>query len=183
MKFAKSRWVGPGSLVMAALIVVLLAPRAAHAIAATAVQVMNTTTAPVPTRDVDAAGRNVFIQSCNVRDGLGDCALSPVVPAGSIFVIQQVSYRTETNGAAAQTVIFNSAYGDPLNPIPQTVVIPPASDFNISYGSANTTSYQDSRSQTSTIYPVGMTHCSTLSYYTSIADLTCTAAGYLITYP
>ena len=49
MKFARKTWMGVGGVVLAALILPLLAPKTVHAIAATLVQVTNTTSNPVPT--------------------------------------------------------------------------------------------------------------------------------------
>jgi hypothetical protein len=51
MKFAKSFLTGSGALVLAGLILTLLVPRAAHAIAAM-VQVVNTSADPVPTQSI-----------------------------------------------------------------------------------------------------------------------------------
>jgi hypothetical protein len=48
MKLAKSFLTGTGALVLAGLVLSLLAPKAAHAIAATMVLVENTAATPVP---------------------------------------------------------------------------------------------------------------------------------------
>jgi hypothetical protein len=53
MKFAKSILTGTGAVVLAGMILTLLAPRAAHAVAATAVQVVNSSSSPVPNLDVE----------------------------------------------------------------------------------------------------------------------------------
>jgi len=87
MKIAKSLLMGIGSVVLAGLILALLAPKATRAIAATAVQVVNTAAAPLPIYDVDAPGRHVFQQECSSTTVEG-CTLSPVVPSGMVFVVQ-----------------------------------------------------------------------------------------------
>jgi hypothetical protein len=87
MKIAKSLLMGIGTVVLAGLILALLAPRAAHAIAATAVQVVNTASAPLPIYDVDAPGRHVFQQACSSTTVEG-CTLAPAVPSGMVFVVQ-----------------------------------------------------------------------------------------------
>ena len=53
MKFAKSILTGTGAVVLAGLILVALVPKAAHAVAATAVQVVNSPSSPVPNLDVE----------------------------------------------------------------------------------------------------------------------------------
>ena len=57
MKFAKSFLTGTGALVLAGLVLSLLAPKAAHAIAATMVLVENTATSPVPNLDTERNAR------------------------------------------------------------------------------------------------------------------------------
>lgn len=57
MKFAKSFLMGTGAVVLAGLVLTLVAPKAAHAIAATLVQVTNTSSNPVINQDVDSPGR------------------------------------------------------------------------------------------------------------------------------
>jgi hypothetical protein len=98
MKFAKSILTGTGAVVLAGLILALLAPKAAHALAATAVQVMNTTSTPVPNQDVDAAGRSPFAQLCSAASS-SSCTLSPAVPAGREFVVETISAFMATSAA------------------------------------------------------------------------------------
>lgn len=87
MKSMKSIMIGTGSVVLAGLVLTLVAPKVAHAVAATAVLVMNTTANPVPTQSV-LPGKP-FVQSCVTNSS--SCTLSPPVPAGSTFVVQHVS--------------------------------------------------------------------------------------------
>ena len=53
MKITKRLMFGSGGIVLAAMVVVLLAPKTAHAVVATLVQVANTPSSPVPNRDID----------------------------------------------------------------------------------------------------------------------------------
>jgi hypothetical protein len=60
MKFAKSILMGIGAVELAGLILALLAPKAAHAIAATAVQVVNTTSNPAIVSSLNDPGRIAY---------------------------------------------------------------------------------------------------------------------------
>ena len=84
---------GAGALAVAVLI--LAAPRGAHAIAATLVQVTNTAANPVPNQDVDSPGRHPYQQNCNsgssaIQDGQIGCEMPPVPPNTEV-VIQNVN--------------------------------------------------------------------------------------------
>jgi len=84
MKFTKSILTGTGAVVLAGLILALLAPRAARAIAATAVQVMNTTATPVPTQGIMPG--SIYKMSCRVDEPFYEsCALTPTIPSGYVF--------------------------------------------------------------------------------------------------
>jgi hypothetical protein len=83
MKFAKSILAGTGAVVLAGLILALLAPKAAHAIAATAVQVENTTATPVPTQGMLPG--IPFTQTCHVSGAATYCILDPASPPGATF--------------------------------------------------------------------------------------------------
>jgi hypothetical protein len=63
---------------------VLVTPRASHALAAALVQVTNTPSSPVPNQDVDAPGRHPFAATCS---GVSFCSF-PTVLAGTELVIQ-----------------------------------------------------------------------------------------------
>jgi hypothetical protein len=106
MKFGKSILTGTGAVVLAGLTLALLAPRAAHAIAATAVQVLNTSAAPAITQDVSKlASQNVEL---NCAPGciqvLGDPSLGFLlggtftVPAGQRLVISTIQLDLTAGG-------------------------------------------------------------------------------------
>ena len=84
-----------GAAALAAGALILATPRAAHAIAATLVQVTNTTADPVPNKDVDNPARHPFAAACtnqgNGNDGPVTCSPAPGPPAGAETVIQSVS--------------------------------------------------------------------------------------------
>jgi hypothetical protein len=81
MKFAKSFLMGTGAVVLAGLVLTLVAPKAAHAIAATAVLVENTTSSPVPTQPILAGA--LFEMKCLANSS--NCTPAPSVPAGYVF--------------------------------------------------------------------------------------------------
>jgi len=113
---------GVGALALAAMILNFVAPKAAHAIVATAVQVINTSATPVMTRDVDAAGPNAYILNCG-SDG-STCATA-TVPVGHTFVLDSISIYGQVGGSYAPPVYAvisltgPSGYGIPFD-IPLT---------------------------------------------------------------
>ncbi len=88
MLFLKRGLMAAGALALAAMLLNFVAPRAAHALVATAVQVMNTSATPVMNRDVDAAGRNPYYLQCNASS---TACWTAVVPSGYTFVLDSVS--------------------------------------------------------------------------------------------
>ncbi len=107
MTYAKSIVMGTGGVVLAGLILTLLAPRAVHAVVATAVQVMNTSASPVPNKDVDEPARTAFTTSCRTAQNLTQCAAGG--PGGSLFVVETIS--ADAGGQFVQ-VEYGSAQGD-----------------------------------------------------------------------
>jgi hypothetical protein len=83
MLFLKRGLMAAGALALAAMLLNFVAPRAAHALVATAVQVMNTPATPIPNKDVDAPARSPLTLSCG---GTGQCTTS-AIPAGYTFVL------------------------------------------------------------------------------------------------
>jgi hypothetical protein len=92
MKFLKSTLMGAGGVLLAGLTLTLLAPKAAHAIAATAVQVENTSANPAVTQGILPG--QPFVQMCEFGGGATPtpgCNLTPPVPSGFIFHATQQS--------------------------------------------------------------------------------------------
>jgi hypothetical protein len=151
MKFAKSILTGTGAVVLAGLILALLAPKAAHAIAATAVQVMNTTSTPVPNQDVDAPGRSPFAQLCWAASS-SSCTLLPAVPAGKEFVVETISAfmaaSASFSGIAPVFSIGNvETHGVVLNAIGNAALVtmlPPIGNNGFSAAMIPVTIYEDS---------------------------------------
>lgn len=98
-----------GAVVLAALLLVALAPRAARGVAAALVQVVNTTANPVPDRDVDMPGRHAVTlgfddESDSGRANFTNLDQTPfVVPSGKRLVVESLNGvveldNTTTNG-------------------------------------------------------------------------------------
>src|SRR5437763_1064723 len=75
---------------VAAGILALLAPKAAHTQVATPVQVVNTPSIPVPNRDVDHPGRHPFLGRC-IASPPDDCIIA--APPGQRAVVQYLNAR------------------------------------------------------------------------------------------
>jgi hypothetical protein len=89
MKFPKSILTGTGAVVLAGLILALLATKAAHAVAATLVQVTNTAANPVVVQDVDSAGRQPFAVTSPTPPTQGPSVTLPALTSGG-GVVQTV---------------------------------------------------------------------------------------------
>jgi hypothetical protein len=112
MRFANNLLMAVGAVVLAAILLSVMAPKAVHAVTATMVEVVNTTTEPVPTADVNksvAHNVNVF---CNSSTGL--CLLVPpsgivdkskswTVPSGMNFVVTDIELATDGTGSVITT--------------------------------------------------------------------------------
>lgn len=97
MKFAKSILTGIGAVVLAGLILALLAPKAAHAIVATAVQVENTVASPVVSQSILPG--TPFTAICFTSET--SCVLKPSTPAGYTFHATYFSEFVEHSATAS----------------------------------------------------------------------------------
>jgi hypothetical protein len=94
MKTIKPILMGACSLVLAALALVMIAPKAAHAVTAALVQVVNTSANPVPNRDQDNPAQQPFqflAQPDTVGTGQTQAETDITVPAGKRLVLEYVS--------------------------------------------------------------------------------------------
>jgi hypothetical protein len=123
-----------GGISVIALVAGLAAPKAVHAIVATAVQVVNTATSPALTSSVDDPGRTAY-QSTLTGECFSGCTFQfPTIPAGHRVVIQHISGFARLDGPApGVTVIVHGgptgilgAFFDPVS----TTVTTGTSDFD-----------------------------------------------------
>ena len=117
MKFAKSILTGAGAVVLTGLILAPFAPKAAHAIVATAVQVTNTAAAPAITQDVSrlaAQGTQAWCISNGGCHAFPDTSDAYTVPAGHTFMITSVDFVWE--GTGAPTSLFYTVSCSPTGP-------------------------------------------------------------------
>ncbi len=105
MKFAKSTLMGAGCVLLTALTLTLFAPRAAHALAATLVDVTNTTANPVPTAPAVPATPFFGLMEVSgftpqsVGPGTGTLGVTQIVLTSSDSVVDQVNiYAGLLNG-------------------------------------------------------------------------------------
>lgn len=98
MRNVKSILMGAGSLVLAGLLLTLFAPKAARALAATLVQVTNTSANPVIVQNVDSPGRSPYYQTaaCYSASSNQCQALFPAVPANMRLVVQYINSTVDT---------------------------------------------------------------------------------------
>jgi hypothetical protein len=138
MKFLKSLLMGTGGVVLAGLLLALLAPKAVHAVVATAVQVVNTSASPAITEDTSRqASQIVTIQcflasssyrSCTQALPNGTFGGSPgpnggyVVPANQYFVLKSM----DTNLSGTIGIIGIYLFENMDTPSSTERVLPPA---------------------------------------------------------
>jgi hypothetical protein len=113
MKTAKQFLVVSAAFIVAVVTFSVVAPKAAHAVIATLVQVTNTASNPVPA-DIDNSARHVVRLKLNGNGTTFNAALLDssnsqpfVVPAGKRFVLEQVTlFSNQAVGQLAESYIF-----------------------------------------------------------------------------
>ena len=98
MKLSKSTLALAGCFCLAVLAVPVIAPKTAHALAATLVQITNTATNPVINQDVDSPGRAPYQQqvTCYSANTNQCVAIFPEVPMNKRLVVQYISSSLDT---------------------------------------------------------------------------------------
>jgi hypothetical protein len=107
MKNVKSILMGTGSFLLAGLILTVFAPRAAHALVATLVQVTNTAASPVVTESASASNAFQSYITFSWSAGSTTATLPVAIPAGQRLVIEYISITTYGNGQFAPFVVLN----------------------------------------------------------------------------
>jgi hypothetical protein len=149
MKFLKSLLMGTGGVVLAGLVLALLAPKAVHAVVATAVQVVNTSANPAITEDTSRQASQIVTIQCqtlpsspfmnceHITGGINDERPGPnggyVVPANQYFVLKSIDDYTFSNSSPVQVGIFLMRPQNPINPA-ETIFMSPNSQISFASG-------------------------------------------------
>jgi len=172
MKFARRLFTGIGGLAAAAALLALVAPKAAHAVAATLVEIVNTRSTPVPNQDVDAPGRHPYQQTCfssSNQDGEVNCTM-PVIPPNTELVVQNLSMLVNLTSAALYSRLITVGGGANLN-----TYVPLVAQSSYYMASQPLTQYAD---------PGYSPICdSTTTNGSPSVQLTCTITGYTVSLP
>jgi hypothetical protein len=146
MKFLKSFLMGTGGVALAAVVLALLAPKAVHAVVATAVQVVNTSASPAITQDASLQASQIVTIICHLDPGeptfcnqvLTNGGIGPtgpnggyVVPANQSFVLK--SMDTYDSNPVSGIAIF--LYGGVQNSAVAVAQVMPAAYGQISFSS------------------------------------------------
>lgn len=129
-----------GGILLAALLITALAPRAARGVAAALVEVVNTTANPIPNRDVDMPGRHAVTLGFDDESNSGSANFTNldqtpfVVPTGQRLVVESVNgivellHSTSTNGGyyyvSCGVGTGQNAYTSVVNIVPQATSFP-----------------------------------------------------------
>jgi hypothetical protein len=112
IRFAKNVSMAVGVVVLAALLLSVMAPKAVHAVTATMVQVVNTVSEPVPSEDIYRLPAKNIQLSCNAsvnncaiveQNGTFDASTPWKVPSGMDFIVTDVEISTFGTGSTIQT--------------------------------------------------------------------------------
>ena len=171
-----------GAAALAAGVLILAAPRAVHAVAATLVQVTNTTADPVPNKDVDNPARHPFAAACTAQsdgfDGPASCNPAPAPPTGVETVIQSVSIlvtRGPSTAAPIETFYTFVTGGQTYQSYVPFITQQSASNTGTWVGNQTTTIYED---------PSSGQQCSAVqSDETTEFTIYCTVTGYTVSLP
>jgi len=137
MRFANRILMVAGTAALAGILALAIAPKAAHALVVTLVQVANTTANPVPTEDIRGTASQILELTCATDTGSGEPCTQDApgglstaqftVPTGQHFVITQIEAVCSGGGTellgfsfpasvAGDTVFFASrTYEFPCN--------------------------------------------------------------------
>jgi hypothetical protein len=161
MKLIQKSLAGLGGIVLAAILLAALAPKATRGVAAALVQVTNTSANPVPNRDVDNGPRQAVSLVASANTELADFQLADdriedyVVPAGKRLVVEFISGTIRAPAGAHISDAFllgatsSGEYADHLSPNLIT-----AGDFNIYQVSQPIRAYYDAGKQIQASVPL-----------------------------
>ena len=121
---------GLGSVSLVLVLVMLVAPGTAHAVVATLVQVVNTTTNPAIVSNIDDRGRipyqaQIYGTSNTNCPAEGSCAFTfDAVPAGHRLVVQHVSMEIQAAANSVPALVsLGASLGSAVTVFPATVQV------------------------------------------------------------
>jgi hypothetical protein len=140
MNFAKRIVIFAGCVVLAAIFVSVLAPKATHALVATLVQVANTSSNPVPTLEQEA--QSAFVAQGTCQMSFQACAVGTLytVPAGKTAVLESVAFScilipsSGTSPSGVQTEAGSLTFSPPGGGQNVTLELPPGNPFLLPNG-------------------------------------------------
>jgi hypothetical protein len=140
MNFAKRIVIFAGCVVLAAIFVSVLAPKATHALVATLVQVANTSSNPVPTLEQEA--QSAFVAQGTCQMSFQACAVGTLytVPAGKTAVLESVAFNcilipsSGTSPSGVQTEAGSLTFSPPGGGQNVTLQLPPGNPFLLPNG-------------------------------------------------
>jgi hypothetical protein len=147
MKFLKSLLMGTGAVVLAGLVLALLAPKAVHAVVATAVQVVNTSANPAITEDTSRQASQIVTLTCHFSlvcystlPNLNAPDSGPnggyLVPANEYFVVKSIdAFNIGASTPISIRFIVHNGGGTSDIAVEQ-VVLPPNGQISFASGLA-----------------------------------------------
>jgi len=114
MRLLKQALAVLGTVTMIAVLIAVVAPKAAHGVVAALVQVTNTPANPVNTLAADAATAFVEQNRCTFVENGCTVGSLYVVPAGQIAVVESLSGACDLDpGAGEEAIEFQLGYNNP----------------------------------------------------------------------
>jgi len=161
---------GVGAL--ATLALTLAAPKAAHAIAATLVQVTNTAANPVINQDRDQQGRNFYQQSGSAMNQVATGEITfPSVPTGQRLIVQHVSGFVALPAAGTLAQVFLQGAGQQFL------------NYQLSAGNAGTFTYTFNEDVLASFDAGEVPFVQTSSISLASFQMVATISGYMISIP
>ena len=116
MRFAKRFLVVAGTAALAGILAIAIAPKTAHGLVATLVQITNGAANPVFTQDIRGSATQILELACPTDQGnLNDCSqVDPstptltayAVPKGQNFVVTQIETQCGGGGTDSMSIIY-----------------------------------------------------------------------------
>jgi hypothetical protein len=168
MNFAKKILMLAGGAALAGIMAIAIAPKTAHGLVATLVQVANTSSNPVPTLEQEAQSAFVAQGTCQVSFEACAAGTLYTVPAGKTAVLESVAFNcilvpsSGTSPSGVQTEAGSLTFSPPGGGQNVTLQLPPGNPFllvngDIQSAAENLKSYAAGGSSGSNIFFTAVT--------------------------